>query len=190
MTVICYTLITFRLPRWSKSCQELWKKTKTSLLMFVDWQITAKDLPFGIHFGLHLRLISVCFWSFGPRRDQHPPSDKKERKQEPQGCHKLPRRSQKGATMMRGDDLLVKDALFLQLFPHGVPRPNPTPIPWHPFPSHPIPPIPAFWIWKPTLPSTIASNTIQWQIIQYKGKPKGRRHEASAREIYKAETWH
>ena len=52
-----------------------------------------------------------------------------------------------------------------------------------PFPSHPIAPIPAFSIWKQTLPSTIASNTIQWQIIQYKGKPKGRRHEASAREI-------
>ena len=151
--------------------------------MLVSWQISKTDIPFGIHSSSNFRSIFVSFGGFGPRRHQHPPSDKKERKQEPQGCHKLPRRSQKGATMMPGDDLLVKDTVFFELFPHGVPRPNPTPIPWHPFPSHPIPPIPAFSIWKQTLPSTIASNTIQWQIMQYQGKPKGRRHEASAREI-------
>ena len=36
----------------------------------------------------------------------------------------------------------------------------------------------------------MASNTIQWQIIRYNGKPKGRRYEASAKEICMAETWH
>ena len=151
--------------------------------MLVCRQINWKCIPFDFNFGC-VRSIFVVFWSFGPRRHQHPPSDKKKRKREPQGCHKLPRRSQKGATMMPGGYLLVEDALFFQLFRHGLPRTNPTPILWHPFPSHSIPsPIPAFSIWEQTLPSTIASNTIQWQIIQYKGKPKGRRHEASASEI-------
>ena len=58
-------------------------------------------------FYLKLPSVFVYMYNIGPKKHQHLPGDNYEHKQESQACPKLPRRTQKSATIMLASDLSV-----------------------------------------------------------------------------------
>ena len=92
-TAICYTLTTFGFPRVTQKPSRIVKENgPKNNITFTVRQVTnnLKRLPFRLPFFVHFRI----FLELWPQRAPVPSqSHEKELKQEPRGCHKLPRRS-------------------------------------------------------------------------------------------------
>ena len=116
-TAICYTLLTFAFPRTTKKQSKIVKENlQKNNITFTVRHVTndLKMLPFRTLFFIHFDV----FFEFWPRRTPVPSqSHKKDLKQEPRGCHELPRRSQKGATMSPRTSFLVKRRLLFASSP-------------------------------------------------------------------------
>ena len=100
--------MTFGFPRTTQKPSRIVKENgHKNNITFTVRHVTndLKMLPFRTLFFIHFDV----FFEFWPRRTPVPSqSHKKDFKQEPRGCHELPRRSQKGATMSPGIVFLVK----------------------------------------------------------------------------------
>ena len=90
---ICYTLTTFGFPRTTQKSSRIVKENgQKNNITFTVRQVTndLKRLPFRPPFFINFDVF-VELW---PRRTPVPSqSHKKDLKQRPRGCHKLPRRS-------------------------------------------------------------------------------------------------